>query len=107
MPSLDSAVTYLRSYRLGPFSAIDTIGAYLLVYALAPFLSRQVAKLGITITRLEWVALTLPIALATHTIFGVESAFTKMFFDPANYGAKILILAMVLFGLKSAVRIYP
>ncbi len=106
MPTLASAVTYLRSYRLGPFSAVDTLGAYLIVYAIAPFLSRMLAKLGITITRLEWLSLTLPIALGTHILFGVDSVFTKMFFDPGNYGAKVLIVAMTLFGLKSALRIH-
>ncbi len=101
---MNDFLLWIRHYRIGPFAMFDTFGTYIIVYLIAPRLSAVFAKIGITITRGEWMALALPIALVFHLIFNVDTPFTRMFLDPNNYLAKILIIAMVLFGLKGVVK---
>ncbi len=101
---MNDFLTWIRQYRIGPFTMFDTLGTYIIVFLIAPWLSKLFAKLGITITRGEWMALALPIALVFHLLNHVNTPFTRMFLDPNNYLTKIVILTMVIFGLKGFVK---
>ncbi len=101
---MNDFLVWVRQYRIGPFTMFDTFGTYIIVFLIAPWLSKLFAKLGITITRSEWMALALPVALAFHLVYKINTPFTKMFLDPHNYLAKVVILAMVVFGLKGVAR---
>ena len=97
---MDAILATLRVYRIGPFSAFDTVGAYLVVAVVAPWLTRMFAKIHISISPLQWLSLTLPLALAAHLLAGVNSPFTKMFLDSGNIVAKVIVMVMVIVGLK-------
>ena len=97
---MDAILTALRVYRIGPFSVFDTLGSYLIIAAIAPWLTRLFAKLHISISPLQWLSLTLPLALAAHLLAGVNSPFTKMFLDSGNIVAKVIVMVMVIVGLK-------
>lgn len=101
---MDAFLPWIRQYRIGPFTMFDTFGTYIVVFLIAPLLSKLFTKMGITITRSEWMALALPVALVFHLAFNVNTPFTKMLLDPGNYLAKIVIIAMVIFGLKGVVK---
>ncbi len=94
-----------RVYRIGPFSAVDTIGAYLGALLVAPLVKRLAKKMGLAVTIPEILALILPTALIFHVLFGMDTAFTRMFFESGNYVAKGVIFLMALFGLKSIARL--
>jgi len=93
-----------RTLRIGPFSALDLVGSYLVIFFLAPYLSKLFARIGIKITRLEWLSLTLPIALAVHLLAGFDTPFTRMFLAEGVILPKLVITLMLIFGLRSAVK---
>ncbi len=89
-------IDFLRSFRIGPFAIFDFAASYLVVYFLAPYLSKIFHLIGIEINREQWLWLTLPIATLTHIIFRTETAFTKMIMDPTGgVFAKIVLIFMI------------
>lgn len=90
----------LRVYRMGPFSVPDTVGSYIIMCICAPLLVWISGKVGIKTTVMEWLALVLPLALSAHIIFGADTPFTQMFLGEGFLIAKIVLVAMVVFGLK-------
>jgi hypothetical protein len=90
-------ITFLRSFRVGPFAIFDFTISYVAMYFFAPYLSKLFALIGITVNREQWLWLTLPISIFAHVIFQVNSPFTKMFFSPdSGWTAKIIIIFMLL-----------
>lgn len=100
---LNSFLDPLRAVRIGPFSAVDLLGTYVIIFLAAPYLSRLAAKIGLHVTRLEWLSLALPAALVAHLWFGIDTPFTQMFSQGGDMWPKVLIVLMVLFGLKGAI----
>lgn len=89
-------ITFLRSFRVGPFAIFDFAASYIAMYFLAPYLSKLFALAGIHVNREQWLWLTLPIALVFHLIFKSNTPFTKMVLDPSGgWIAKILIIVML------------
>ncbi len=88
-------------YRIGPFSVVDTVGALLIVYLIAPFLSAVVRRLGFEVPRSSWLWLTIPVALVAHLMFRPDTALTTMIVDPnGSYLAKAVLLVMIFMAFR-------
>jgi hypothetical protein len=95
-------ITFLRSFRFGPFAIFDFVASYVLVYFLAPYLSRFFAMFRIRVSREQWLWLTLPISLIVHMIFGTSTPLTKMFLDlNGGWLVKFIIFAMLYMSYRS------
>jgi len=99
-------ITLLRQYRIGPFTIFDSALAYLGVFLLSPLLTKLFQKIHLSITRIQWVWLTLPIAIIAHILIRQNTPLTQMFLDlHGNYLIKVIILFMLFMGLKDTKRI--
>ncbi len=98
-------LTTLRQYRIGPFTLFDSALAYLGVFLLAPLFTKLFQKIHLSITRIQWMWLTLPIAVLTHILIKQNTPLTKMILDlHGNYLAKGIVLFMLFMGLKDTKR---
>ncbi len=98
-------IATLRSFRIGPFTVFDFAIAYVAIYFLAPYLSRIFSYAHISVTRAQWLWLTLPIAVATHIVFQIDTPLTRMILDPSgHYIEKLVILAMLVIGVSHRPR---
>ncbi|MCF7831748.1 MAG: hypothetical protein K9M36_02600 [Candidatus Pacebacteria bacterium] len=87
---------FLRSFRIGPFTIFDFAISYIVMYFIAPYLSKLFALAGIRVNREQWLWLTLPIALAVHLLTKTSTAFTEMTLDPSGgWFAKAIIVIML------------
>ena len=94
----------LRSFRIGPFAVFDFAISYIAVYFLAPLLSRLFSYVGISVTRAQWLWLTLPISILVHLLSGAKTPFTMMVLDPhlnslGSIFAKLVIVGMLYMGI--------
>jgi len=98
----DEFVAYMRTFRIGPLSAPDLLVPYLLVYLIAPLLSRLAARfLGLRVTRAAWMWLMLPFSVILHLVLRLDTPFELIALDPhGHYLAKIVLLAMIILGLR-------
>lgn len=93
-------ITFLRSFRIGPFAVFDFAISYLFVYLVAPYLY----KLGIKLSREQFLWLTLPFSVFVHILFGRITPLTKMFLDPHGaYWVKILLIFMILMAIRNKI----
>lgn len=91
----------LRSFRVGPFAVFDFASAYLGVYLLAPVLSYLCSLFGLSVTRTQWLWLTLPLSILFHLLFGSRTPFTVMVLDPSGHIlAKLLVLGMLFMAFR-------
>ena len=98
-------IGWLRQFRIGPFPIFDLILAYVGIFLLSPVLTKLAAKLHLSISRLQWIWLTLPIGIAVHLLIGQQTPLTKMFIDINGYYLiKIIILFMTFMGLKDVLK---
>ena len=89
-------ITFLRSFRIGPFAIFDFAGTYLIAFLIGPYLK----KLGIPISREQLMWLALPISVLTHAIFKIKTPLTEMVFDPNGYYTwKVIIIAMIIIAI--------
>ena len=85
-------ISFLRSFRSGPFAIFDFAISYLFVYLISPYLF----KIGLKLSREQLLWLTLPVSILVHIIFGIDTPLTIMFLDPyGGYLVKISILFMI------------
>lgn len=97
----ESIATILFSPRIGPFRAFDTILTILVVFLLAPLLTKIAAKFSLRIERNQWFWLLIPISVVVHLAIKQETALTKMILDPSNYFlVKLIVLVMLIMGIK-------
>ncbi len=90
-------ITFLRSFRIGPFAIFDFAISYIAMYFLAPYLSKLFALIGIHVNTEQWLWLTLPIALFFHVVFSINTPLTKMFLDSSGgITAKLVVVFMLL-----------
>jgi hypothetical protein len=90
----------LRSFRVGPFAVFDIATAYIGIYLVAPYLTKLFLLIGISVTRAQWLWLTLPIALLVHVVFGIDTALTRMVLNPSgHYIAKLVVAGMFFMGI--------
>lgn len=94
-------ITYLRTFRVGPFAIFDFAASYLLVYLLAPLLQ----KLGLKLSREQMLWLTLPVSILVHLIFQTYTPLTKMFLDPyGSYWVKALVAFMLVMAFREELK---
>lgn len=90
-------ITFLRSFRVGPFAIFDFAISYLIVYLLAPFLHKR----GLKLSRAQLLWLTLPFSVLVHVLFGKMTPLTEMFLDlHGGYWVKILIVFMIFMAIR-------
>ena len=87
-------INLLRSFRIGPFAIFDFAGTYLLAYLIGPHLK----KIGIPLSREQFMYLVLPLSVLVHFLFGIETPLTEMILAPNEHyiWKGILILMIVL-----------
>lgn len=89
-------ITLLRSFRVGPFAIFDFAISYLIVYLLSPYLYRM----GVKLSRKQFLWLTLPFSILVHILFGSMTPLTKMFLNPhGDYWVKILVIFMIFMAI--------
>lgn len=99
-------IEYLRSWRFGEYAVFDFVLSFLVVFVLAPFLSKGFRKFGLVISRVSWLYLTLPLSIVIHLAVGVMTPMTIQFLDPNGYyGLKIVIVFLCVMGLKDVKRV--
>ncbi|MBU1151775.1 hypothetical protein KJ632_03025 [Patescibacteria group bacterium] len=87
---------FLRSFRIGPFSIFEFAITYLLAFLIGPYLK----KIGIPLSREQFMYLALPLSVLVHFVFKVETPLTKMVFASNNYYIwKGVIVLMILLAI--------
>lgn len=76
-----NTIEFLRSFRLGPFAIFDFVMTYLVAYLLGPYLK----KVGIPLSREQFLYLALPLSVVAHLIFKQDTPLTQMTLDPKAY----------------------
>ncbi len=86
-------IDFLRSFRIGPFAIFDFALTYLIAYLLGPHLK----KMGIPLSREQFLYLILPLSVVVHLLFKQDTPLTEMTLDPRGYWLwKGLLLAMLI-----------
>jgi len=94
-------INYLRSFRIGGYAVFDFTVSYLGFYLLAPLLTAGFRKIGITVSRAQWLYLMLPISVVIHLIFSQNTPLVKQLLDlHGGYLLKIVVLLMLYKGIK-------
>ena len=87
---------FLRSFRIGPFAIFDFAGTYLLAFLIGPYLK----KIGIPISREQFMYLALPLSVLIHFIFRIDTPLTKMVLDPnGHYIWKGIMVVMIVLAI--------
>ena len=89
-------LSILRQYRIGPFAVFDTVAAYLGIFLIAPLLSKLFSKINVTITRSDWMWLTLPISVLFHLITRQNTPLMKILFNPNQFPFYLVIFILFL-----------
>ncbi len=91
-------ITFLRSFRVGPFAIFDFAASFLAVYFLAPYLQ----KMGLKLSRVQMMWFVVPVSILVHILVGSQTPLTKMFIDPSGgYIVKVVFVLMVFMGFWS------
>lgn len=94
-------IEYLRSFRIFGFALFDFAASYLVVFLLAPLLTKLTGLFGWHPTRLQWLYLVLPLSVIFHLIFRQTTPLTELALNPRDgYILKIILLIMLYLGLK-------
>lgn len=96
-------IEYLRTFRFGPFTYFDTLGAFLGTALLAPLLTKLFKRLGYSIPFESWMWFVLPLGVIAHKAKGIDTPFTKMTFEGKN-AALAVVLICALMGLRKVKR---
>ena len=92
-------ITYLRTFRIGPFAIFDFAASYLAVWIFAPLIIKLVSYIGIHPTRANLMWLVVPASVLVHILVGTYTPLTKMFLNPSgDYIVKLVILFMLYKG---------
>lgn len=94
-----SIIEYLRQFRIEGYALFDFVGAFFLMYMLAPLLSRIFLKIRLIIPRRNRLFLTLPIAVGIHLLVGNITPMTKAVITTNNYTIKIIMIVLIIVGV--------
>ena len=101
-----STLEFLRQFRFGEYAIFDLAVSFLGVYLLSPLLSKIFRKIKIDIPKRNWLFLTLPLSILIHLAVGKITPMTRDFMDMhGHYILKIVIFALLIFGLKGITMI--
>ncbi len=96
-----ATIEFLRQFRIGGYAIFDFVASFVVIYLLAPLLSKLFLKIKLQIPKKSWVFLTLPIGILTHLLVGSITPMTKNFIDlNGHYILKLVMLALIIFGIK-------
>lgn len=88
-------ITFLRSFRIGPFAIFDFAASYLVTYLVGPYLK----KIGIPVTREQLLWWTLPLSILVHIAVGRITPLTELFLAKNDgYLIKGVVILMILIG---------
>jgi hypothetical protein len=96
-----TSLEFLRQFRFGGYAIFDLVVAFLGIYLLSPWLSKVFLKLRISIPKVNWLFLTLPLGILAHLLIGKITPMTMNFLDMhGHYFLKVLILGLLFLGLR-------
>ncbi len=94
-------IGFLRQFRINNYALFDFLITFLIVYLIAPYLSRLFLKIKIIIPKKSWLFLTLPLSIITHILINNITPLTRNFLDLNNYYLlKLIILFLLILGIK-------
>lgn len=92
---------YLRHFRLFEYAIFDLGVSFLGMAIIAPLLSRLFLKMNISVPKINWAFLTLPLGIAVHLLVGRITPMTANFLDLHGHVAlKLVVLISVLLGIQ-------
>jgi hypothetical protein len=95
-----TTLEFLRQFRLGGYAVFDFAVSFLGMFLLSPLLSKLFLKLHLEIPKLNWVFLTIPIAIIVHLLVGNMTPMTKSLLDlHGGYITKLIALASLILGI--------
>jgi hypothetical protein len=90
-----NTISYLRSFKIGPFAIFDFLASYILIYIISPILINLFSKINIKITKAQLFWSVIPLSIIFHIIFKQQTPLTKLFLDPkGGYFVKLIVLFM-------------
>jgi len=96
-----TTIEFLRQFRLGGYAIFDFAVSFLGIYLLSPLLSKIFLKFRVKIPKINWLFLTLPIAILAHLLIGKITPLTENFTDiHGHYILKIIVLGLLILGIK-------
>ena len=96
-----TTLEFLRHFRIAGYAIFDIVVSFSGIYLLSGFLTKIFSKIRISVPKINWVYLTLPIGIITHLIFGQLTPMTKNFLDiHSHYILKIIIIGFIILGLR-------
>lgn len=96
---------YLRQFRIGEYTVIDTALSFLVIGLLAPLLSKGCKELGWIVPWWSWLCFVLPVSIIAHLLAGTKTPLTQNFMDPSGHIlVKIVIIGLVILGASSMKR---
>ncbi len=96
-----TTLEFLRQFRILDYAIFDFLVSFLGIYLLSPTLSKLFLKLRLKIPKINWLFLTLPIAILSHLLIGSITPMTEDFINPSgNYILKILIIGLFILGMR-------
>ncbi len=94
-------IEFLRQFRLGEYAIFDFLVSFLGIYLLSSLLSKLFLKINISIPKINWMFLTLPISIIAHLAVGRITPMTGDFINiNGHYILKIVIIILFILGMK-------
>ncbi len=101
-----TTLEYLRHFHLFGYAIFDLVLSFLGMYLISERLSRLFLKINISIPKINWIYLTLPIGILVHIIFFTYTPMVKDFISlNSHYILKIVILGFLILGLWKIKRV--
>jgi hypothetical protein len=98
-------ITFLRQFRFAGFAIFDLAVTFLGMGIIAPFGSRLFKRFGVSIPKINWLFLALPIGFLAHLVVGRYTPMTVQLLDPrGHFAIKVIVLASLVFGLRNIKR---
>lgn len=96
------SLEFLRQFRFGGYAIFDILVSFLGIYLLSSLLSKLFLKIRVSIPKINWLFLTLPLGILTHLLVGKITPMTRDFMSlNSHYLLKIIILVLLFFGLRN------
>lgn len=94
------SIEYIRSFRVFEYAIIDLILSFWWVYLISWRLSRLFLKYWISIPKMNWLYLTLPIWIIIHIL---TNSYTPMTMNFLNINDYYILKFIILFSLTMGV----
>lgn len=92
---------FLRQFRIGEYAIFDFAASFLVMYFMAPVLTKAVRHFGVDVPKWTWMYFTIPLSVLAHLLVGTITPLTQHVIDPhGSYVIKALILLLIILGAK-------